>query len=80
MHRAEASPISGDFSYGGLGYWIENGRIDHPIADFTVAGNFFTLLQDIVGFGDELRFVSPHASGSFGGRALLVKGLAVSGK
>ncbi len=80
LHGASASPISGDFSYGGLGYWVENGKIDHPIADFTIAGNFFDLLKNIIGLGDDLRFVSPHASGSCGGRSLFVKSLAVSGK
>jgi PmbA protein len=80
LHGASASPISGDFSYGAIGYWIENGEIAYPIADFTIAGNFFDLLQNIIGAGDDLCFYSPHVSGSYGGRSLLVRALAVSGK
>jgi PmbA protein len=79
LHGASASPISGDFSYGALGYWIENGKICHPIADFTIAGNFFDLLNNIEGFGDDLKFYSPSLLGSYGGRSLLVSNIAVSG-
>ena len=79
LHGASASPISGDFSYGVLGYWVEAGTIQYPVADFTIAGNFFDLLGAIEALGDELRWKFPHASGSYGGRALLVGELAVSG-
>ncbi|EKD41219.1 MAG: hypothetical protein ACD_73C00801G0009, partial [uncultured bacterium] len=79
LSGASASPISGDFSYGAQGYWVEDGEKKYPVADFTVAGNFFELLKNIVGIGDELRFVSPHRLGSFGGRLLLVEGLEISG-
>lgn len=80
MAGASASAISGDFSYGILGYWVENGEIQYPIADFTIAGNFFDLLKNIEAVGDDLRWFSPHLLGSTGGRTLLVSQLAVSGK
>lgn len=79
LHGASSSPISGDFSYGTLGYWIENGKIQYPVADFTIAGNFFDLIKKIQGIGDDLRYFMPHALGSYGGRSLLVQELAVSG-
>ncbi len=77
---SSASPISGDFSYGGLGYWIENGKISHPVADFTIAGNFFDFLLNIQGIGDDLLFTSPHLLGCYGGRSLWVEGLSISGQ
>ncbi len=80
MAGASASAISGDFSYGALGYWIENGEIQYPIADFTIAGNFFDLLKRIQAVGDDLRWFSPHLLGSMGGRSLLVEALSVSGQ
>jgi PmbA protein len=80
LHGASASPISGDFSYGALGYWVENGKIQYPVADITVAGNIFDLLTKIEGLGDDLRYFSPHMLGSIGGRSLLVSSLVVSGK
>lgn len=79
LHGASSSPISGDFSYGTLGYWIEDGKIQYPIADFTIAGNFFELLKKISGVGNDLRFFMPHLLGSYGGRSLLVESLDVSG-
>ncbi len=79
LHGASASPISGDFSYGALGYWVENGRREHPVADFTIAGNFFDLLMRVEAVGNDLRYFSPHPMGSFGGRSLLVSSLTVSG-
>ncbi|MCB1213939.1 MAG: TldD/PmbA family protein [Deltaproteobacteria bacterium] len=78
LHGAMASPISGDFSYGALGYWVEDGQIQYPIADFTVAGNFFEMLLNIKGMGQKLRYQSTHVTGSYGGRDLWVKGLKVS--
>ena len=80
MAGASASPISGDFSYGALGYWVENGVIQYPIADFTIAGNFYDLLKKIDAVGDDLQWFSPHLLGSMGGRSLLVESLSVSGK
>ncbi len=77
---ASASPISGDFSYGALGYWVENGEVQYPVADFTLAGNFFELLSEVEKIGEDLEWISPHALGSYGGRSLLVNKLAVSGK
>ncbi len=80
LHGASASPVSGDFSYGALGYWIENGEIAYPAADFALAGNFLDLLLRIAGIGDDLAYFHPHPFGSFGGRSLLVDGLQVSGQ
>ncbi|QQR79417.1 MAG: TldD/PmbA family protein [Deltaproteobacteria bacterium] len=80
MAGASASAISGDFSYGALGYWVEDGVIQYPIADFTIAGNFFELLKKIQAVGDDLRWFSPHLLGSMGGRSLLIDNLSVSGK
>jgi len=80
LHGASASPISGDFSFGVLGYWVEEGRRHHAVADITLAGNFFDLLQQIDGIGEDLRYYTPNLLGSYGGRSLIVRGLAVAGQ
>lgn len=80
LHGSAASPISGEFSYGALGYWIENGQKIYPIADFTIAGNFFDLLKNIEALGDDADYFFPHLFGSYGGASLLVNQLAVSGQ
>ena len=80
LHGSAASPISGEFSYGALGYWIENGAKVCPIADFTIAGNFFDFLKNIEALGDDANYFFPHLFGSYGGASLLVNQLAVSGQ
>lgn len=78
LNGASVSPISGDFSLGALGYWVEGGKIKYPVADFTIAGNFFESLTHIRGMGDDLTYHQPHALGSFGGRSLLIDSVEVS--
>lgn len=78
LNGAMASPISGDFSYGALGYWVEGGQIAYPVADLTVAGNFFDMLYKIQAFGEKTRYHFAHTTGSYGGRDLWVEALAVS--
>jgi PmbA protein len=79
LHGASHSPISGDFSYGGVGYLIEEGKIKKPINDFTVAGNFFDLLNKVEKIGDDLEYYFPKTLGSVGGRSLQVSDITISG-
>jgi len=46
-----ANPVSGDFSLQATGFRIQNGKLGAPVALVTVAGNFLTLLQDVVAVG-----------------------------
>ena len=34
-----ANPVTGDYSRGATGFWIENGEITYPVSELTVAGN-----------------------------------------
>ncbi|MBF0539593.1 MAG: TldD/PmbA family protein [Nitrospirae bacterium] len=69
-----ANRISGDFSFGASGLWIENGRISHPIKEAVVSGNIINLLKDIEATSNDLCFY-----GNIGTPALLVKDLDISG-
>jgi PmbA protein len=55
--------VTGDFSKGAAGLWIENGRLTYPVAEVTVAGNLLEMLNAIEGIGNDLvlrdRTVSP---------------------
>lgn len=44
---AGCNAVSGDFSLGVQGFWVERGERVHPVDQVTVAGNFFDLLQNI---------------------------------
>lgn len=74
-----ANPISGDFSLAANGYLVKGGKIERPVNQITVAGNFFALLQEIEAIGSDLTFRPPGA-GHIGSPTLRIKRLAVSGK
>lgn len=54
MHTA--NPISGDFSLGAAGIWIENGEFTQPVRGVAIAGNIMELLKSIDAVGSDLKF------------------------
>ena len=78
--HAGADAISGDFSLQSAGFLIENGKKTKRVKAFTVAGNFYRLLQDVEALSNEV--ILPRALGmtAFGAPALLAKGLSIAGK
>jgi PmbA protein len=55
--------VTGDYSRGAAGMWIENGELAYPVEEVTVAGNLLQMFQNIEGVGNDLvlrdRTVSP---------------------
>jgi len=49
-------PISGEFSLGATGDYLENGERGYPVQGITIAGNLTTLLSSITGVANDLRF------------------------
>ncbi len=43
--------VTGDYSRGAAGYWVEGGQIVHPVHEVTIAGNLKDMLRDIVAMG-----------------------------
>lgn len=43
--------VTGDYSRGAAGYWVEGGRIAYPVHEVTIAGNLRQMFQDIVAIG-----------------------------
>ncbi len=43
--------VTGDYSRGAAGFWVEGGRIVHPVHEVTIAGNLKTMFRDIVAVG-----------------------------
>jgi len=72
MHTANA--ISGDFSVGAAGYYLEGGELVHPVKGIAIAGNLFELFNNVELVGNDLRFF-----GSVGSPSLRVGELDVSG-
>ena len=48
------NPVTGDYSRGAAGFWVENGVIDRPVHEITVAGNLREMYRGIVALGDDL--------------------------
>ena len=46
--------VTGDFSKGAAGLWIDNGELAYPVAEVTVAGNLLEMLTAIEGIGNDL--------------------------
>lgn len=57
-----ANTISGDFSFGASGIWIEKGRFQKPVRGLTIAGNFKDLLQKIDGVANDLTFFGANGA------------------
>jgi PmbA protein len=67
-------PISGDFSLGCSGDWIDRGQKVHPVKSIAIAGNLFDLFRRVIGVGEDLRFF-----GDVGAPSLLIDELLISG-
>lgn len=48
--------VTGDFSRGASGWWIEDGKLAFPVEEVTIAGNFRDMLRGIDMIGNDLRF------------------------
>jgi len=59
-----ANPISGDFSVGVEGLWIEGGKFHLPFRGMTIAGNIRDWLRSLEEVGSDLRFFGSHGSPS----------------
>lgn len=46
--------VTGDYSRGASGFWVENGAISHPVEEITIAGNLKNMFQGILAIGDDV--------------------------
>jgi PmbA protein len=56
------NPVTGDFSRGAAGLWIEDGRIAFPVHEVTIAGNLLEMLGSIDAIGREVEWLGAIAS------------------
>ena len=67
--------VSGEYSRGANGLWVEDGEIVHPVQEVTIAGDYIAMLQGIDRLGSDLMM-----RGSTGAPTLRIAELAVSGR
>ncbi|KAA0014223.1 metalloprotease PmbA [Billgrantia pellis] len=46
--------VTGDYSRGAAGFWVENGEIQHPVEEFTVASNLEAMFRGLIGVGSDV--------------------------
>ena len=78
--HAGTNPVTGDFSLQSEGYLIENGRTTQHVSAFTVAGNFYELLENITALGQDLTLPCATDMTAYGSPTVLVKSLSIAGK
>ena len=67
--------VTGDYSRGAAGLWIENGELTFPVQEITIAGNLKDMLKNITAIGNDLTFRSSTASPT-----LRIDGMTIAGE
>jgi len=66
--------VTGDYSRGAAGLWIENGQLTHAVEEITIAGNLGEMLKNITAIGNDLVF-----RGSVASPTIRVDGMTIAG-
>ena len=66
--------VTGDYSRGATGLWIENGQLTHAVEEVTIAGNMADMLMNITAIGNDLVF-----RGSVASPTLRIDGMTIAG-
>ncbi|HBO37917.1 MAG TPA: metalloprotease PmbA [Pasteurellaceae bacterium] len=66
--------VTGDYSRGASGFWVENGEIQYPVAEITIAGQLKEMLRNIVAVADDIEHRSNIQTGS-----VLLENMKISG-
>lgn len=69
-----ANPVTGDYSQGASGFWVEDGVVAYPVTEMTIAANLRDMFQGIVGVGDDV-----DARGSIRCGSILVGEMMIAG-
>lgn len=68
------NPVTGDYSRGAAGFWVENGEIQYPVEEITIAGNLQDMYRNIVAVGSDVLVQGSRQCGS-----ILVDGMTIAG-
>ena len=66
--------VTGDYSRGAAGFWVENGEIQYPVEEITIAGNLKDMLKNIVSVGCDVEYRGNVRTGS-----ILVERMSIAG-
>jgi PmbA protein len=66
--------VTGDYSRGAAGYWVEGGKIAYPVEEITIAGNLRDMFLDVAAIGSDVLVRGSRSSGS-----ILVGNMTIAG-
>jgi PmbA protein len=66
--------VTGDYSRGASGFWVENGEIQYPVEEITIAGNMKDMFQQIVAIGNDVLIRGNKETGS-----ILIENMVIAG-
>jgi PmbA protein len=69
-----ANIVTGDYSRGASGIWIENGNLTRPVEGLTIASNMLEMLKNIEMVGNDLKMMGPVSSPTFKISEMIVAG------
>ena len=69
------NPVTGEYSRGAEGFWVENGEVQYPVAEITIAGQLQEMYQQIIAVGDDIEHRSNIQTGS-----ILLEKMKISGQ
>ncbi|MEY3289242.1 MAG: hypothetical protein RLZZ419_1484 [Pseudomonadota bacterium] len=67
--------VTGDYSRGAAGFWVENGEIQYPVEEITIAGNLKDMLKNIIAVGNDIDYRGNVRTGS-----ILVERMSIAGE
>lgn len=68
------NPITGDYSRGASGFWVENGEIQYPVEEITIAGNLKSMFQQLVAVGNDDDYPGSTRTGSWLIESMMIAG------
>jgi PmbA protein len=68
------NPVTGDYSRGAVGFWVEDGEIRYPVEEVTIAGNLLEMYRGIAAVGRDVLVRGARSTGS-----ILVERMTVAG-
>lgn len=77
MNTHSINPVSGDYSVSAQGFWIEKGKLTHPVNNVTIALPLAQWLKNVQGVGNDLTFLP--FGGSIGSPTIRVDGVMIGG-
>jgi PmbA protein len=66
--------VTGDYSRGAAGFWVENGEIAYPVEEITIAGNLRDMYRGLVAVGNDLDVRGNVRTGS-----ILIENVTIAG-